>query len=383
MIKVSEEKYKKAARTIVKAGFLPFPINDTMIKLLKLLIDEEQLDFIMAFRRKSSQTMEELKLSSKMPEDEIKTHVKKLAKKGFLFNQSNSKGIIVYRLMPLVMVGAFEYAFMKKINFSEENEKLANLFAQLFDELAIFVQDNYDTIMPLFRGMPPFDRTVPILDSNIEGKEIQITVNKELEIPEEKIVTTQKVEEIIKKFDEVAVGHCFCRHHQDLLKNPCKQTDLRENCFTFGKSARYVVEQSFGRMISKDEAISILKTSEKAGLIHKAFHPHSDISKTETSICNCCKCCCGVFDWWRKGTTAMINITNFLSKIDKNTCIGCGTCVERCPVEAIQLDDDNKAERNAEWCIGCGICAHFCPENAISLLEGMRKVFVPPPRLRN
>lgn len=382
MIKVSEEKYKKAARTIVKAGSLPFPINDTMIKLLKLLIDEEELDFIMAFRRKPSQTMEELKLSSKMHEDEIKTHVNKLAKKGFLFNQPNSKGIMVYRLMPLVMVGSFEYTFMKKITFSKENEKLANLFAQLFNELAIFVQDNYDTIIPLFRRMPPYDRTVPILDSNIEGKEIQITVNKELEIPEEKIETTQKVEEIIKKFDEIAVGYCFCRHHQDLLKNPCKQTDLRENCFTFGKSARYVVEQGFGRMISKDEAISILKISEKAGLVHKAWHPHSDISKIETSICNCCKCCCGVFDWWRKGTTAMINITNFLSKIDKSKCIGCGTCVERCPVEAIQLDDDNKAERNAEWCIGCGVCAHFCPENAISLLEGMRKVFVPPPRLR-
>lgn len=380
---MSEQKYRKVARTIVKAGSLPIPINDTMLKLLKLLIDEGQLDFILAFKSKPSQTMEELKKNSKMSENNIKIHVEKLAKKGFLLNQPNSKGILVYRLMPLIMVGAFEYTFMKKISFSEEEKEIANLFSQLFDELAEFIQKNYDTVLPLFQRMPPFDRTVPFLDKNIEGEEIQIMVNKDIEVPEEKIMVTQKVEVIIEKFDEIAVGHCFCRHYQDLLSNPCKQTELRENCFTFGKSARYVVEQGFGRMISKDEALSILKHSENDGLVHKAWHPHSDISKAETSICNCCKCCCGTFDWWRNGAIAMINSTNYLSEIDKNKCVGCGTCLEKCPVEAIQGDDNNKAERKAEWCIGCGVCAHFCPENAISLLEGPRKVFVPPPRLRN
>ena len=78
----------------------------------------------------------------------------------------------------------------------------------------------------------------------------------------------------------------------------------------------------------------------------------------------------------------MINSTNFLSYIDKSKCVGCGTCMEKCPVDAIQGDDNNKADRNADLCIGCGICAYFCPENAISLLEGPRTVFIPPPRLR-
>jgi len=68
--------------------------------------------------------------------------------------------------------------------------------------------------------------------------------------------------------------------------------------------------------------------------------------------------------------------------ISEDLCVGCGICVEKCPIEAIQLNDENKAERNPDWCIGCGVCAHFCPENAISLHEGMRKVYIPPPRLR-
>jgi Fe-S-cluster-containing hydrogenase component 2 len=377
-----DEKYRKAARSIVKAGFIPFPINDTMIELLKLLIDEEQLPFIAAFRRNTSQTMKQLKDSSKMTEDEIEMHVNKLSKIGLIFNQPSSKGVMVYRLMPILMIGVFEYTFMQKREISNENEKLAMLFAKLFAELISFVQNNYDNIVPIFKNFPPFDRTVPILDKTTTGENLNIFINKEISIPEEKILPTQKIEELIEKFEDIAVGHCFCRNHKDLLGNPCKTTNIRENCFTFGKSARYTSEQGFARMITKDEALKILKQSEKAGLVHKAFHPHEDIKRDETSICNCCECCCATFEMWRKGAISMINSTNFLSSINEDLCVGCGTCVERCPVKAIELSDD-KAERNAEWCIGCGICAHFCPENAITLLEGIRKVYVPPPKLRN
>ncbi len=49
-------------------------------------------------------------------------------------------------------------------------------------------------------------------------------------------------------------------------------------------------------------------------------------------------------------------------------------------MEAITIEE--YAVVNKDRCIGCGVCAHFCPENAIMLLEGMRKVYVAPPRLR-
>ena len=40
---MSEERYRKVARTIVKAGFLPLPINDTMIESL---IRNSRVEFI-------------------------------------------------------------------------------------------------------------------------------------------------------------------------------------------------------------------------------------------------------------------------------------------------------------------------------------------------
>jgi len=102
----------------------------------------------------------------------------------------------------------------------------------------------------------------------------------------------------------------------------------------------------------------------------------------ETSICNCCKDCCDTLELWRSGTLPLINSTYHLSVIDEEACSGCGTCVERCPTDAIVLNSEDVAQRDESACLGCGVCSHFCPEEAIVLQEGLRRVFVMPPRLR-
>lgn len=47
-------------------------------------------------------------------------------------------------------------------------------------------------------------------------------------------------------------------------------------------------------------------------------------------------------------------------------CVGCGTCVEWCPVSAISLND-KKAGIDSETCIGCGECIIICPVKAIRI----------------
>ncbi|MFX1256906.1 MAG: ATP-binding protein [Promethearchaeota archaeon] len=373
---MSEEKYKKVVNVINKAGGTPLPINDTLISIIKNIIKEDELEFILLFRRKISQTMEQLKKNSKLSEEDILKKADTLAKKGVMFNQPNRQGVIVYRILPLINVGIFEYTFMKELEYSEENKELSNLFEKLFNELGDLVQNNYDTIISMMLKQKPIDRTVPILKNKETGEDIEIVVNESIEIPDQQVFPTQKVEELINKFDYIAVANCFCRHHKDLLGDPCKQTDIRENCFTFGKSALHVSENGFGRLVSKKEALKILKEAEEAGLVHKAYHPSFDINRDETSICNCCKCCCG-----QSGERfPTINTTNYISQINQDLCVGCGTCVEKCHFNSIQLNINNKAERIGEYCIGCGLCAYFCPQNAISMIEGQRIVKISPPR---
>ena len=375
MSEALDKRYKKAVQVINKAGGTPVPVSDNTIAILKYIVEEEHLDFIMAFKSKRSKTMEQLKESTGLSEDEINQHAEALAKKGLIMNQSSRSGLMIFRLMPFVNVGVYEYTFMKKLDYNEWEKELAQLYKKLNDESAGRMLANYDAIIDKYLPtMRPIDRTVPYTENFETGEDIDIVIDQEIEVPEEKIISTQNVEEIIQKFDEIAVGHCYCRHFRDLVGESCKQTDLRENCFTFGKSARFTTEQGFARMISKEEALEILKNSEKDGLVHKAYHPNMDFKREEDSICNCCSDCCGQ----AKNITS--NLSNFIAQVDLDLCTGCGTCVEKCYSGAKELNDEGKAETIEERCIGCGICAAFCPEGAISLVERPRIVRLAPPR---
>jgi NAD-dependent dihydropyrimidine dehydrogenase PreA subunit len=369
-----ETEYRKAANILNKAGGFPYPVTNTLIDILKLNIGEENLDLVMAFENNISQSMEQLKKSSGLSKEEILKKTDTLAKKGVLFNQPSSKGIMVYRLLPIAR--QFEYTFMKKLEKTEEYNQLAKLFHNFNKEIRDFYYKNQERFETSLKAIPPIDRTIPILENRETGKELTIIVNEELIPPTEYILPTQRIKQLIEKYDDIAVGNCYCRQHNEFLGNPCKQIELIPSCFTLGKSARHTSNHGFSKLVSKEEALKILKKCEDAGLVHKAYHLHSDINKEEVAICNCCSCCCLTA---REGLIFPVaNATNYLASIDLDLCIGCGKCVEKCYNKAIKLNENDKAERIEEYCVGCGVCAYFCPENAISLVEGPRIVRIKP-----
>ena len=269
------EKYREVAETINGAGGTPFPVNDTLVEIITMLVDEDEIDLILAFKEKTSQTLDQLKESSGLPEEEILAKTKSLAKKGVIFDQPSSKGIMVYRLLPLINVGVFEYTFMQKLEPTERNKKLSGLFTKLFQEMDEFVQGIYDGVVQYMENIPAVDRTVPIQINKTTGKSTIIEVNEAgSPQPVDKVLQTQNVKDLIEKFDDIAVGHCFCRHHKDMEGRSCKQTDMRENCFTFGKSAKFTAEQGFMRMVSKEEALKILLASQNPFSVSESVYPN-------------------------------------------------------------------------------------------------------------
>lgn len=53
-------------------------------------------------------------------------------------------------------------------------------------------------------------------------------------------------------------------------------------------------------------------------------------------------------------------------KIDKETCTGCGICVDECPYDALTLKD-NVAVVDMDKCTLCGVCVDVCPVDAIEI----------------
>ncbi len=61
-----------------------------------------------------------------------------------------------------------------------------------------------------------------------------------------------------------------------------------------------------------------------------------------------------------------LKVEGFVSEVKPELCSGCGTCVELCPFNAIEIKD-GRAVVNSILCKGCGVCAVACKSKAIVL----------------
>lgn len=74
--------------------------------------------------------------------------------------------------------------------------------------------------------------------------------------------------------------------------------------------------------------------------------------------------------------------------LDSSLCVGCTTCIKRCPTQAIRVRD-GKAHITEERCIDCGECIRTCPKGAkksasdpLALMDGYDiRVALPAPSL--
>jgi len=168
-----------------------------------------------------------------------------------------------------------------------------------------------------------------------------------------------------------AVSTCFCRHEAKLIdeKDDCGKPD--EVCMQFGKGAQFVIDRQMGREISKEDALEILRKSEEAGLVY------ATVNRQEIEfLCNCCGCHCMIFKtalaYPKPGL--MCN-SGFKPECEYDACASLGTCIARCPTNALTMSNEKRLQVNFDRCIGCGICG--CAFDALMLVE--RAGILPPP----
>jgi Na+-translocating ferredoxin:NAD+ oxidoreductase RNF subunit RnfB len=225
------------------------------------------------------------------------------------------------------------------------------------------------------------------LNGEFSSEYIKIKMPLLRTIPVEKsIANTEKYQ--VSNYDQVrylvenatgkiAVANCVCRQTKDLVGESCQKTDLRETCImTSPDEADYYVSAGIGRYISKDEALEILNKAQEAGLVLQPVN-----SERPEAICCCCGDCCGILTTIKKlPRPADQYASNYYAEVDPALCSGCQECINICNLDAPSLVD-GVSVINLDRCIGCGNCVVKCEVNAIQLRK--KETELSPPKTMN
>lgn len=203
-----------------------------------------------------------------------------------------------------------------------------------------------------------------------------ITINETLDSQGSVILPNQIVDYFIDKAKyHVVMNYCLCRH-----SNKCHNFP-ELGCVFLGEAALKINPEQ-GRRVTKEEAMAHVKKTRKAGLIHMIGKLWMDSKTHGTSpgdkfmtICSCCSCCCitGILKYMPKQLTDRYPKLSGIKVTVTDRCKGCGTCVNVCFGDQIQIKN-NKAKIGPE-CRGCGRCVDICPQKAIELTITDEKFF--------
>ncbi|MCF8099478.1 MAG: 4Fe-4S dicluster domain-containing protein, partial [Desulfarculaceae bacterium] len=161
--------------------------------------------------------------------------------------------------------------------------------------------------------------------------------------------------------NKILVAPCICRREHTLVGKGCDKPE--ETCLVFGAGAYYYLRRGVGREIDQAEALGILQKADEAGLVLQPSNAQKPIN-----LCCCCGCCCQVLKTLkRQPRPADLAASPFVAAADPEECIGCGECLDRCQMEALSLDDEDKVVLDLGRCIGCGLCVSTCPSGALTL----------------
>ena len=318
-----------------------FPTTHSGIemKILRKLFTEDEAGI---FLDMSLLLEESASVAKRTGRDEEKTAeaIENMAQKGLIFRK-RMDDTIKYAAVPF-LVGSYEF------QVGRMDKEFAEMFEDYFKEA--LTKNISNVHLPL--------RTVPV------HKSVDIGAN---------IAPYRDAREIIEMKDNIALADCICRKQKRLLGEDCDNP--REVCFMFGSHAEYYVENGLARKITQEEALSVIDKCEEAGLV---CQPANSINPG--GMCNCCGDCCGILRALKiqpKPSEMVVN--NYWASVDPDICTGCETCVDRCQMEAVSINESDIAQINTDRCIGCGLCVTTCPSEAMSLvLKPEESRFEPP-----
>jgi formate hydrogenlyase subunit 6/NADH:ubiquinone oxidoreductase subunit I len=284
--------------------------------------------------------------------DTLRPILEGMAGKGLVMDFER-KGKTTYILSPTVL-GFFEFAFMR-VRDDIPQKEVARYMVE-------YAHDRPDFARSVFAGKTQAGRTL-VHENTIDLEDAT------------RILDYEQATEIVKNAKAWAVSLCYCRHVMEHEGKACGKS--MEVCTTLNAGADFVVRNSLGRKISREEALDIFASTREEGLVHIV----DNVKRRPAFVCHCCGCCCAMLAAINRFRMFDAVVTSpFLAGIDAGKCAGCGLCAKRCPINAIEVHGtgrEGKAVVNEDACLGCGVCKPACDRAALRMERRKERILVP------
>lgn len=333
------------------------PPSDTLYKILSLLFSEKEAALVAVLPIKPF-TVKTAAHIWKMDEVATKNMLDTLASRAILLDIDND-GTQEY-ILPPPMAGFFEFSMMRTRHDLDQH-----LLGQLFYE---YMNVEEDFVKQLFYSTETKLGRVYVQERVLSNDNL---VN---------ILDYEKASHIIETSKHMGISMCYCRHKMEHMGKDCDAP--KDICMTFGNVAASLIKHGYARRVDVKEGLHLLDVAYDYNLVQCGENVRNNV----TFICNCCGCCCEALVAARKfGSLHPVETTNYIPKINKESCIGCGKCTRTCPVGAIEdaiveLPNAKKTKKAAileDRCLGCGVCVRSCPKTCMHLERREKTIITP------
>ena len=327
------------------------PASKLLFDILKILMTEKEAGLMAQLPIKPFRAKQAADIWN-MPEYEAQKVLDELAERAILVD-IEQEGEQIYAVPP-PMAGFFEFSLMR-VREDIDQKTLSELFKQY-----ISVEEDFMKEL-VCGGDTQMGRIFP----------------QEPQIPDEyalHVLDYERATNVIETASHIGISMCYCRHKA--LHNGTACDAPMDICMTFNTSAATLIKHGHARQVDAAECKDLLQQAYEHDLVQFG----ENVRQRVNFICNCCSYCCEALLAIRRFGVAQTICSNFIAKVVKEKCIGCGKCEKICPVNAIEMTGEGR-ERKAsvipDKCIGCGVCIRNCPAKSLLLEPRPNRMITP------
>ena len=281
-------------------------------KVFEQWMTDEQISILMAIKGVLKiNVLSNIAKRAGIEKEKARALLHELTEIGLLVQVIIPKVNVELYLQPLYTPGVFEFLLL--------NEKFCRAHPEIayaFEQHATDSQVEHSMNTPMGAGIMrviPVESAIPVEAEQIDNEKVSMYIEK--------------------NEGHLCALPCQCRRVRKLMNEGAGDMD-EAFCLFMGHPADMFIRLGRGKSLTKAEAYELIEKVEAVGCVHQI----TTLENGQTfAICNCQPESCLALGVTQYFNTPQTSRSNYVAEIDKEKCVACGQCTDKCANNAIKM----------------------------------------------